>query len=48
MNHGDYQARMLADWYSQVPRLTKENRKLKRIIALLLVAGTVQYLVCWF
>lgn len=44
MNYDDYQARMNAAYHARVPELIAENRKLKRVIAALLIAGTVQWL----
>lgn len=40
----DYQTKLLAAYYAQVPRLQAENRKLRRVVVALLVVGTIQWL----
>ena len=47
MNFTDYQIKMLDEYYAQASRLQAENRKMKRVIFLLLVAGTFQWLLQW-
>ncbi len=37
------QAKALSNFYDQSPRLQAQNRKLKKLIALLLVVGTIQW-----
>jgi hypothetical protein len=41
------QGRMLAQYYDRVPQLERENRRLRRLVLLLLLAGTVQWLLQW-
>lgn len=43
----DYQHRLLATYYAQIPRLQAENRKLRRTVVLLLVVGTLQWALGW-
>ena len=43
----EYQAKMLAAYYASIPKLQRENRRLKQIIVILLIVGTVQWALQW-